>query len=173
VIAANLVRDHWRKAGRERRAITAMTAAARPDPGYQPVQDVDVLALIQTLPASMRSAFLLHYYAGFALREVAVLLGRPDGTVKADLSQARARLRSAAGPAGRLRADQEASPAAQGHHGRRVRRRRRGPRAARRHRARLPSRPALPAHWPRRLLPLRVRHRHGHSVRRNASRCSE
>jgi RNA polymerase sigma-70 factor, ECF subfamily len=99
MIAANLVRDHWRRAGRERRAISAMTAAARPDPGCQPVQDVDVRALIQTLPASMRGAFLLHYYAGFALREVAVMLGRPEGTVKSDLSQARARLRAAAGEA--------------------------------------------------------------------------
>jgi RNA polymerase sigma-70 factor (ECF subfamily) len=56
-----------------------------------------VRALIQALPASMRSAFLLHYYAGFALREVAVMLGRAEGTVKSDLSQARARLRAAVG----------------------------------------------------------------------------
>ena len=95
MIAANLARGYWRQAGRERRAISVMTAAARPDRGYQPVQDVDVRALIQALPASMRSAFLLHYYAGLALGEVAVLLGRPEGTVKSDLSQARARLRAA------------------------------------------------------------------------------
>jgi len=97
VIAANLVRDHWRKAGRQRHAISVMTAAARPDRGYQPVQDVEVRALIQALPASMRTAFLLHYYAGFAVREVAVMLGRAEGTVKLDLSQARARLRAAVG----------------------------------------------------------------------------
>ena len=92
--AANLVSDHWRKAGRERRAISAMTAAARSDRGYQPVQDLDVRALIQALPVSMRSAFLLHY-AGFSLPEVAVMLGRPEETVKSHLSQARARLRAA------------------------------------------------------------------------------
>ena len=97
MIAANLVRDHWRRAGRQRRAISVMSAAARPDRGYQPVQDVEVRALIQALPASMRSAFLLHHYAGFALREVAVMLGRAEGTVKSDLSQARARLRAALG----------------------------------------------------------------------------
>jgi RNA polymerase sigma-70 factor, ECF subfamily len=97
MIAANLVRDHWRKAGRERRATSVMTAAARPDRSYQPVQDAEVRALIQGLPASMRSAFLLHYYAGFALREVAEMLGRAEGTVKSDLSQARARLRAAVG----------------------------------------------------------------------------
>ncbi len=46
-------------------------------------------------PARLRSAFLLHYYAGFAVREVAVMLGRPEGTVKADLYHARARLKAA------------------------------------------------------------------------------
>ena len=114
MIAANLVRDQWRRAGRERRAISAMTAAARPDRGYQPVQDVEVRALIQALPASMRSAFLLHYYAGFPVREVAVLLGRTEGTVKSDLSQARARLRAALGkpvPDPREPIDSVSSPA--------------------------------------------------------------
>ena len=45
----------------------------------------------------MRSAFLLHYYAGFGVREVAVLLGRPEGTIKADLFHARARLKASLG----------------------------------------------------------------------------
>jgi RNA polymerase sigma-70 factor (ECF subfamily) len=40
---------------------------------------------------------LLHYYAGFAVREVAAMLGRPEGTVKADLHHARARLKAALG----------------------------------------------------------------------------
>jgi DNA-directed RNA polymerase specialized sigma24 family protein len=33
----------------------------------------------------LRSAFLLHHYAGFEAREVAEMLGRPEGTIKADL----------------------------------------------------------------------------------------
>jgi RNA polymerase sigma-70 factor (ECF subfamily) len=97
MIATNLVRDHWRKSGRERRAIRSLTAAAPLDPAYHPVQDVDVRALIEQLPARLRSAFLLHYYAGFAVREVATMLGRPEGTVKADLHHARARLKAALG----------------------------------------------------------------------------
>jgi RNA polymerase sigma-70 factor (ECF subfamily) len=47
----------------------------------------------------LRSAFLLHYYAGFGVREVATMLGRPEGTVKADLHHARARLKAALGDA--------------------------------------------------------------------------
>src|SRR5262249_15623093 len=97
MIATNLVRDHWRKTGRERRAIRAMTAGAPPDQAYSPAQDVDVRALIEALPPRLRSAFLLHYYAGLGVREVATMLGRPEGTVKADLHHARARLRAALG----------------------------------------------------------------------------
>jgi RNA polymerase sigma-70 factor, ECF subfamily len=99
MIATNLVRDHWRKAGRERTAIKVMTAAGAPDLSYLPAQDVDVRALIQGLPERLRTAFLLHYYAGFPIREVAAMLGRPEGTIKADLFHARARLKAALGEA--------------------------------------------------------------------------
>ena len=97
MIATNLVRDHWRKTGRERTALRAMTAAGPPEMSYQPAQDVDVRALIAQLPDRLRSAFLLHYYAGFGVKEVAAMLGRPEGTIKADLFHARARLKSAVG----------------------------------------------------------------------------
>ena len=97
MIATNLVRDHWRKTGRERKALQAVQAGAPSDPSYQPAQDVHVRELLQALPDRLRSAFLLHYYAGFPVRDVATLLGRPEGTIKADLFQARARLRAALG----------------------------------------------------------------------------
>ena len=97
MIATNLVRDHWRKTGRERRALQSVGAAAVADPAYHPAQDVHVRELLQALPDRLRSPFLLHYYAGFPVRDVAALLGRPEGTIKADLFQARARLRAALG----------------------------------------------------------------------------
>ena len=97
MIATNLVRDHWRKTGRERNAIRVMTAAGPGEAAYHPAQDVDVRALIQSLPERLRNPFLLHYYGGFGLREVAAMLGRPEGTIKADLFNARARLKSALG----------------------------------------------------------------------------
>lgn len=99
MIATNLIRDHWRKTGRERNAIRVMTAAGPADPAYHPAQDVDVRALIQALPERLRTPFLLHYYGGFGLKEVAVMLGRPEGTIKADLFNARARLKAALGDA--------------------------------------------------------------------------
>jgi len=100
MIATNLVRDHWRKTERERRAIRNVTAAADADAVSLPGQDVDVRNLIEGLPAKLRDPFLLHYYAGFAIREVATLLHRPEGTIKADLFAARAKLKTALGDRG-------------------------------------------------------------------------
>ena len=97
MIATNLVRDHWRKTERERRAIRNVTAGAETNAVTHPGQDVDVRNLIEGLPAKLRDPFLLHYYAGFAIREVATLLHRPEGTIKADLFAARAKLKTALG----------------------------------------------------------------------------
>src|ERR1700729_1859418 len=87
MIATKLNRHHWPKTERERRALRTVTASASSDPVTHPDEDVDVRNLIQDLPQRMRNAFLLHYYAGFGVREVATLLGRPEGTIKADLFQ--------------------------------------------------------------------------------------
>ena len=97
MIATNLIRDHWRKTERERRAIRSVTAGAALDPVAYPAQDVDVRNLIASLPPRLRDPFLLHYYGGFGIREVAVLLKRPEGTIKADLFAARAKLKTALG----------------------------------------------------------------------------
>ena len=99
MIATNLVRDHWRKTERERRAIRSVTARAAMEGVAYPVQDVDVRNLIASLPPRLRDPFLLHYYGGFGLKEVAAMLGRPEGTIKADLFNARARLKAALGDA--------------------------------------------------------------------------
>src|ERR1700760_3036154 len=61
MIATNLIRDHWRKVGRERRALRAVSAAMPAESVYHPSQDVDVRALIQGLPDRLRQPFLLHY----------------------------------------------------------------------------------------------------------------
>ena len=96
MIAANLVRDHWRKSGRERRAIRSLTAAAPADPACHPAQDVDVRAdrgaaraAAQRVPA----ALLRRLWRPRGHRDA----GPPEGTVKADLHHARARLKTALG----------------------------------------------------------------------------
>jgi RNA polymerase sigma-70 factor, ECF subfamily len=95
VIAMNLVRDHWRKLERERRALSRVVAGADPEPYADPSQDVDVRELLGALPSRLREPFLLHYYAGFGVREIAALLKKPEGTIKADLYHARGRLKDA------------------------------------------------------------------------------
>jgi RNA polymerase sigma-70 factor, ECF subfamily len=97
MIATNLIRDHWRKTERERRAIRSVTAGTALDPVAYPTQDVDVRNLIASLPPRLRDPFLLHYYGGFGVREVGTLLHRPEGTIKADLFAARAKLKAALG----------------------------------------------------------------------------
>jgi RNA polymerase sigma-70 factor, ECF subfamily len=95
MIATNLVRDHWRKMERERRAYSKAAAGTDPEPFSDPSQDVDVRELLSALPDRLREPFLLHYYGGFGIREIAAQLKKPEGTIKADLFHARARLRDA------------------------------------------------------------------------------
>jgi RNA polymerase sigma-70 factor, ECF subfamily len=97
MVATNLIRDHWRKTERERRALRRMTAGTTVDPVTYPAQDVDVRNLIGSLPPRLRDPFLLHYYGGFGIGEVAELLRKPAGTVKYDLFEARAKLKKALG----------------------------------------------------------------------------
>ena len=97
MIATNLVRDHWRKTERERRAMRTVTAGANLDPVTNPAQDVDVRNLIESLPPRLRDPFLLHYYGGFGIRDIATMLKRPEGTIKADLFAARGKLKTALG----------------------------------------------------------------------------
>ncbi len=97
MIATNLIRDHWRKTERERRAMRRVAAGAAAEPVAYPVQDVDVRDLIASLPPRLRDPFLLHYYGGFGIREVAALLRKPEGTIKADLFAARAKLKTTLG----------------------------------------------------------------------------
>jgi DNA-directed RNA polymerase specialized sigma24 family protein len=40
---------------------------------------------------------LLHYYGGFGIRDIATMLKRPEGTIKADLFAARGKLKTALG----------------------------------------------------------------------------
>lgn len=94
VIAANLVRDHWRKTKREREAFRLTKQSeklASSDGAYR----TDLRTLVESLPERLRVTVLLYYYAGLPLNDVARLTNRPAGTVKSDLFQARSVLRQA------------------------------------------------------------------------------
>ncbi|WP_042457226.1 RNA polymerase sigma factor [Streptacidiphilus jiangxiensis] len=96
VTAANLVRDHWRKMERERRALRF---AGRRESERQTVDgdDPSVRLLVTSLPERLRDPVLLYYFADLPVREVAARLGRSEGTVKSDLHTARELLRATLG----------------------------------------------------------------------------
>jgi RNA polymerase sigma-70 factor (ECF subfamily) len=96
VTAANLVRDHWRKLERERRAMRRATTEAVVRDQGEPAGD-SLRHLVQSLPERLRTPVLLHYYADLPVREVSALTGRKEGTVKADLHAARELLRARLG----------------------------------------------------------------------------
>jgi RNA polymerase sigma-70 factor (ECF subfamily) len=65
---------------------------AEPD-GADAPPDPDLAHALATLPIRQRLAVELFYYIGLPIKEVALVMGCAEGTVKSTLSDARARLR--------------------------------------------------------------------------------
>lgn len=80
--------------GRRRTELLADRDAEAAEP---PPPGVDLARAIDALPARQALAVHLHYYADLPIRDVAVVMGCAEGTVKSTLSAARARLRSILG----------------------------------------------------------------------------
>jgi RNA polymerase sigma-70 factor (ECF subfamily) len=89
--ATNALNDHWRRQARRRRLlrlIAVTTVQTQPGP------DTSLRDLIARLPERQRVAILLHYYAQLPTREVAAHMGRPEGSVRRWLQEAREALRT-------------------------------------------------------------------------------
>jgi RNA polymerase sigma-70 factor (ECF subfamily) len=94
-VATNLVRRSWRDRDKSRLTNEAVAATlvaewAGPDSSAIGVRDA-VLAL----PRRLREVVLLHYFADMSVTDVAAAVARPAGTVKRQLSEARAALAGA------------------------------------------------------------------------------
>lgn len=91
---ANLVRDHWRRRGREATAYDRLVSgrgsvvAAAADPAER----LTVRDAVLALPDRLRAPVLLYYFADLSVSQVATHLGRSEGAVKRDLFDARARM---------------------------------------------------------------------------------
>ena len=85
-VATNLATDQWRRSQRDRALGDALRhVTATQDAAHDPwLRD-----LVDRLPAQLRQAVLLHYYADLPLEEVARLVHRPVGTIKRRLHEAR------------------------------------------------------------------------------------
>jgi RNA polymerase sigma-70 factor (ECF subfamily) len=89
-VAVNLARQGLR---RTRRRLRLLVRLAPPPPAPGPSVDGLVLAAaLRTLPPAQRQVLALHHAAGLPVREVAELLGVPEGTAKARLARGRAAL---------------------------------------------------------------------------------
>lgn len=86
LILTNLVRDHWRRRDRERSTLRWLRHAPAPQPSSR---EAAVMEAVERLPARLREPLLLHYYADLPIESVAATLGRPVGTVKRQLHEAR------------------------------------------------------------------------------------
>jgi RNA polymerase sigma-70 factor (ECF subfamily) len=90
-VATNLVRRAWRVQALDRRRLHQLgneTADRTPDA----TQVLVLRDALSRIPRRHRDVVLLHYYAGLSVSEVALAVGRPQGTVKRQLSEARERL---------------------------------------------------------------------------------
>lgn len=93
-IATNLVRRNWRNRARQDSAVQEMKR--EPVFGLPDQADITgVRSAVQGLPRRLRDVVMLHYFADMSVAEVAAALHRPDGTIKRQLSEARALLAGA------------------------------------------------------------------------------
>jgi len=91
-VARNLAHSHFRRLGAGRRA----TERVLPAGTLSGTDDaVATRAVIAALPERERDAIVLRYYLGYSVRETAVALGCPEGTVKTLTHRAIGRLRDA------------------------------------------------------------------------------
>lgn len=95
-VALNLVTDHLRR--RTRRHRLAVRLQAQPPPADAGADtetwDRAFWAEVVALPERQRDVVLLHYVEDLAVADIASVLEVPAGTVKSDLSRARASLRA-------------------------------------------------------------------------------
>jgi RNA polymerase sigma-70 factor (ECF subfamily) len=79
VTATNLARDRWRREQRSRRLHLRLQTET---PSCVEAPSPWLRDLVRRLPARMRTPVLLHYYADMPIAQVAMVLHRPQGTIK-------------------------------------------------------------------------------------------
>lgn len=91
-IALNLGRNHARDRARRPQPVELHDIHPVADP--EPVDEQLWRRRLEALPSAQRSAVVLRHVVGLDYAELSTALGRPEGTVKADVSRGLARLRT-------------------------------------------------------------------------------
>ena len=98
-VALNRCRDIWRSAWL-RRVVTGSPVfelIPAPDTIGQHLQKAEVLQAINGLPPDFREIFILHYYQGYGISEIAQITGVAEGTISSRLSRGRKKLQNVLG----------------------------------------------------------------------------
>lgn len=93
-VALNRCRDIWRSAW-VRRVISGSPVFEMipgPDTISQRLEKQEILAAVNSLPPDFREVFILHYYQGYNISDIAGMTGVPEGTVSSRLARGRKKL---------------------------------------------------------------------------------
>lgn len=95
-VALNRCRDLWRTAWFRRVLVgsPALELVPSPDPIENHIEKEALMQAIHSLPVESREVFLLYYYQGYSISEIAGILEVAEGTVSSRLSRGRHRLRT-------------------------------------------------------------------------------
>lgn len=98
-VCHNNLRDHYKKAYRQRELTFDPDFIARSNPGgdnrsLDPEAAWQVQAALNRLPPKQRLAVVLYYYHGFSIKEIAAMARCPSGTVKSRLHNGLQRLKT-------------------------------------------------------------------------------
>lgn len=99
IVATNLARRAWRSRSRDAHTVLALGRDRVVDIAGPDAAAIGVRTAVGALPRRLREVVLLHYFADLPVNEVAQAVGRPAGTVKRQLSEARALLAGVLEPA--------------------------------------------------------------------------
>lgn len=94
-VALNLCRDMWRSAWVKRVILGSRKLELIPAESEieDKLEKEAVLQAVYALPAQVREVFLLYYYQGMTIEDIAETLDAPPGTVASRLSRGREKLR--------------------------------------------------------------------------------
>ncbi len=92
----NRCRDLWRGAWLKRVVLGSGTPVFERIPAPNEIDkrtdEQEMLTAINQLPAMFKEVILLHYYQGYAIGEIAEMMGLPEGTISSRLSRGRKKL---------------------------------------------------------------------------------
>ena len=89
---ANLIKDHWRKRGREHAAYGRSGGVVERVEAPDVATTLSVRTAVLSLPERLRVPVMLHYFGDLTIAQVAAHVGKAEGTIKRDLWDARGRL---------------------------------------------------------------------------------